>query len=488
MAHYPKMKKTLIILTSAIILQGCSSSKPSTNSSSGAGGGTSTTVTQSNPEAPKESYLYKGKQVEKNVSTIGIPFEISMADVERQINANVKDLVFEDNSMDDNNYDNFMCKVYKRENIVVTTQNEAFTFNVPLKVWAKVGYKVMGMTIPPQELNFEFNVKFGSKFSIAPNWEANVQSFPIGYDWVKKPTVRLAGFDISVAGLVERALNSKQDAILKALDDAVRKNVEIKKYIVQAWNTAMQPYLLSEKYRTWLKITPTELQMTPLTTVNNKVKATIGIKAITETITGAKPLFTPVVTVPDLKLVTSIPDDFQVGIMAEIPLSEAAKLTGDTLIGQNFSFKDGKYNVQVTDIDIYGDNDKMVIKSGLKGNINGKIYFKGTPSYDPVKKTVFLDNFDYDLKTRNFLVGTANWLFQGVFAKNMKESMTFNIGGQIDEMKKQVQANLNRQVSKGVSLNGNVVDLAPDKVYLTPNSIICVINAKGKLDIKIDGL
>ena len=476
------MKQILIILTTALFLQSCSTSNKSLS------GGTSTTVTQSNPAAPKESYLYKGKQVEKNVSTIGIPFEISMADVERQINASVKDLVFEDNSMEDNNYDNFMCKVYKRDNIVVTTQNEAFTFNVPLKVWAKVGYKVMGMSIPPQELNFEFNVKFGSKFSIAPNWEANVQSFPIGYDWIKKPTIRLAGMEISVAGLVERALNSKQEAILKSLDDAVRKNVEIKKYIVQAWNTAMQPYLLSEKYRTWLKITPTELQMTPLTSINNKVKATIGIKAITETVTGAKPIFLPVITVPDLKLVASIPDDFQVGIMAEIPLSEATKLTGDTLIGQNFSFKDGKYNVQVTDIDIYGDNEKMVIKSGLKGNINGKIYFKGTPAYDPIKKTVYLDNFDYDLQTKNFLIGTANWLFQGVFAKNMKESLTFNIGGQIDEMKKQMQANLNKQVSKGVTLHGNVLDLTPDKVYLTPNSIICVINAKGKLDIKIDGL
>ncbi|MCU0470458.1 MAG: DUF4403 family protein [Arcicella sp.] len=481
------MKQTLITVIAALLLQGCASSNQQSSSNNKAGGG-GKTVTQSNPEAPKESYLYNGKQVEKNISTIGIPFEITMADVERQINANVKDLVYEDNSMEDNNYDNFMCKVNKRENISVTAQNETFTFLVPLKVWAKVGYKVLGVNIPPQELNFDFNVKFGSKFSIAPNWEATVHSFPIGYEWVKKPTVRLAGVDIPVTGLVEKALNSKQDAILKALDDAVRKNVEIKKYIVQAWNTAMQPYLLSEKYRTWLKVTPTELQMTPLTTVNNRVKATIGIKAITETITGTKPTFTPVTSVPDLKLVTQISDDFQVGIMAEIPLSEAAKLTGDTLVGQNFAFKDGKYNVKVTEIDIYGDNDKMVIKSGLSGSINGKIYFKGVPAYDPATKSVYLNDFDYDLKTKNVLVSTANWFFQGKFAKSMQESLTFNIGGQIDEMKKQVQANLNKPVSKGVTLNGNITELTPDKVYLTPNSIIAVINAKGRLDIKIDGL
>ena len=184
-----------------------------------------------------------------------------------------------------------------------------------------------------------------------------------------------------------------------------------------------------------------------------------------------------------------IADDFKVGIIAEIPLREAAKLTADTLIGQNFSFKEGKYNVGVTEIDIYGDQDKMVIKAGLKGSINGSIYYKGVPAYDPTTKSVYLQNFDYDLKTKNLLVSTANWFFQGKFAKNMKDALTFKIGGQIDEMKKQMQANLtNNKVAKGITLNGNISELTPDKVYLTPNSIIAVINANGKLDIKVDGL
>ncbi|MET3127492.1 hypothetical protein ABID42_002607 [Arcicella rosea] len=469
------MKKTLFALIAIILLQGCAGSK--------------NTNTTANPEAPKESYMYNGKQVEKSLSTIGIPFEITMGDVERQINANIKDLIYEDNSMEDNNFDNFMCKVNKRDNITVTTKDEAFLFSVPLKVWVRAGYKVMGISIPPQELSFDFNLKFGTKFSISPNWTATVQSFPMGYEWIKKPTLRLGGYEIPVTGLVERALNSQQATLLKSVDDAVKKNVEIKKYVLQAWNTAMQPYLLSEKYRTWLKVTPVGLQMTPLTTVNNKVKATIGIQAYTETITGTKPTFQAVNTVPDLKLVNEIADDFKVGIIAEIPLREAAKLTADTLIGQNFSFKDGKYNVGVTEIDIYGDQDKMVIKAGLKGSINGSIYYKGVPAYDPTTKSVYLQNFDYDLKTKNLLVNTANWFFQGKFAKNMKDALTFKIGGQIDEMKKQMQANLtNNKVAKGITLNGSISELTPDKVYLTPNSIIAVINANGKLDIKVDGL
>ncbi|MFY7827991.1 MAG: DUF4403 family protein [Flectobacillus sp.] len=470
------MKKLIAAFAlGTLILQGCASS-------------TNTGANTANPTAPTESYNVKGKQVERYLSTLGIPFEITMADVSRQINTNVKDLVFEDNSMDDNNYDNFMCKVWKREDITVTAQNETFNFTVPLKVWVKVGYKVMGMQLPAQELQFDFNVKFGSKFSINPNWEANVQSFPMGYDWIKKPTIRIAGYDINVTSLVEKALTSKQGTILKALDDAVRKNVDVKKYVVQAWNTAMQPYLLSEKYRTWLKITPVELQMTPLVTTANSIKSTIAIKAYTETVTGTKPAVQAVNSVPDLKVVQQIPQDFQIGIIAEIPYNEAAKLTADTLVGQNFSFKEGKYNVGVTGIDIYGSNEKVVIKAGLKGSVNGNIYYKGIPTYNPTTKSVYLENFDYDLETKNLLHRTASWIFQGKFNSVMKNAMTFQIGGQVDDMKKQIQANLNKQVSKGISLNGNITDLDPDKVYLTPNSIVAVIFAKGKLNLKVDGL
>ena len=122
------------------------------------------------------------------------------------------------------------------------------------------------------------------------------------------------------------------------------------------------------------------------------------------------------------------------------------------------------------------------------GSINGSVYFKGIPTYNPVTKSIYLENFDYDLDTRNLLLRTANWMFQGVFAKNMQQALTFNIAGQVDEMKKQVQANLNKTVSKGVAMSGNLTDLSPDKVYMTPNSIIAVINASGKLNVKVDGL
>jgi hypothetical protein len=51
---------------------------------------------------------------------------------------------------------------------------------------------------------------------------------------------------------------------------------------------------------------------------------------------------------------------------------------------RSFRFLGGQYNVEVTSVEMYGQNDRMVIKAGLKGNISGFIYLKGIPYYDPV--------------------------------------------------------------------------------------------------------
>jgi Domain of unknown function (DUF4403) len=441
-------------------------------------------------KAPQESYQYTNQQVEniKHLSTINIPFEITMADVERQINAQVQGLVFEDNSFEDDHTDNFQCKVWKISPITVSAVKDTFFFTVPLKIWVNYRIQVLGMS-QTKDTEFQVRLKFATKFSLSPNWEAQTQTSPNGFDWLTKPVLKVGPVDVPIGGIVGKFLSVKQEKMYKALDDAIAKNIEVKKYVVQAWNTAMQPYLVSEKYKTWLKVTPQEIVMTPLLTANNKVKATIGINAYTETVVGEKPKVNLVMDVPNLKVIKDIPSNFEVGIISEISHQEAAKMLADTMVGQKFSFQNGKFNVEVTSIDLYGQNDKLVIKAGLKGSVDGYIYFKGVPYYNPQNQTLSLKDFDYDLDTRNVLIKTANWLLQGAFAKKMKDAFVFQIGEQIESNKKEIQTYLTKnKLAKGVVLDGKLNEVLPDKVYLTSSSILAAVYAKGKMTLLIDGL
>lgn len=449
---------------------------------------------QTNAEAPVESYKYTDKEVktERYLSTLNVALNIGLADLEKQINNQLKDLIFEDKSMEDNNNDQFMCKVWKRETITTSSLNNEIYFKVPLKVWLKVGYKAapLGIEISTvKETEFDFNVNFKSTFAISNKWEAITTTTLVNYEFITKPKVRVGPIEIPVTSLVKKALDAKAPDIIKALDGSIKDKIEIKKYIIQAWNQAMQPYLVSEHFRTWLKVSPVELQMAPITIKNDVVIANIGLKAYTETITGAKPTVTNVNNVPDLSLVDKVTDDFQVGILSEISHEEAVKFAKDTLVGQNFSFQNGKYNVKVTDIDIYGKENYLVIKTGLSGSLEGTIYFKGIPYYDEKSRSVKLSNFDYDLQTKSLLAKAANWLLGGKLAKTMQESLEIPVGTNIDDIKKQIQANLNNnQLKKGILLQGNITDLKPDKVYLTSKSIIARVMATGKVGLKISGL
>ena len=411
-----------------------------------------------------------------------------MSDIEKQINTTVAGLIYEDNSYTDDNNDNFKCKVWKKSNILITAAtNDVFDFTVPIKVWAEKGIGAFGIMkyIP---LEFEMNLKFSTRFTIKPDWSVQTFTTPNGYEWITKPKVNV-GFDVPLDFIVGKIIDNNHTKFAKSLDDAVAKNMTIKPYVIQAWNAAMQPYLVSEEYHTWVKITPLEISMVPLKTVGRNIKSVIGIKAYTETLTGDRP-FVPfsVSTVPNLKIVTGIPNDFQVGLMSDVLFTEAAAQAKKMFVGQTYDFQEGKYKIEITDIDIYGSSEFLVIKADIKGSLKGVVYIKGIPVYDPVKKKIVLSNSQFDIKTKNILAKAAAWLLEGKLVKMIEDEYGMPVDELITYAKQNIETAMNTEFKKGVKLSGKIDTVQPDKVYLTPTSIVALVMAKGKVEVKVEGL
>lgn len=443
---------------------------------------------KANPEAPEEKYLQDSVHVQKIFSNISIPFDISMNDIERQINTSITGLIYEDNSYTDEGNDNFKCKVWKRSNIIITAAtNDVFDFTVPIKVWAEKGIGAFGiMKYVPVE--FEMNLKFSTRFTIRTDWVVQTFTTPNGYEWITKPKVNI-GFDVPLDFIVGKIIDNNHTRFAKSIDDAVAKNLTIKPYVIQAWNAALQPYLVSDEYRTWVKITPLEIFMTPLVTAGRTVRSVLGIKAYTETITGEKPIAPLSATaIPNLKLVSTIPNDFQVGLMSDVPFVEAAIVAKKMFIGKTYDFKDGKYKIEITNLDIYGSNEFLVIKADVKGNLKGTIYIKGIPVYSPAKKSIVLSNTQFDIKTKNILAKAAAWVLEGRMVKMIEDEYGLPVDELLTYAKQNVETAMNTEYRKGVRLSGKIESVLPDKVYLTPTSMVAIVLAKGKVELKVDGL
>lgn len=443
-----------------------------------------------NTKAPKEMYNTTEMEVrnERFLSTAHVPVSIALSDVERQINAQVNGLIYEDNSLNDNNNDQFMTKVWKRGTILVNAQDSLFQFTVPLRIWVKAGVSVLGFT-QYKETEFELDLRFKTKFDLDHDWSVNTHTVADGYGWVRKPTVNIVGLNIPITNIVGRMIDKNLGSITKTLDQQVRRNIDLRTPVLKAWNTLREPYLISEKYRTYLQVVPKRILITPLRFEGRVIRSTIGIEGFTLTTTGAKPDVKPAVSLPDLTVVPQIKDDFQIGLLSEATYPEAAKLAADEFVGKSFSFSDNRYTITITSMDMYGQNENLIIKAGLKGTINGDIYLSGRPYYDAQQQTISLKDLRYDLDTRNVLQQSASWLLKGTFARTLEKQFTIPVGSQLADMQKLLQERLkNSQVVKGVTINGHIDEIKPDQVYLTPTAMLAVVNAKGRINVKVEGL
>ena len=441
------------------------------------------------PTAPAETYDPLQTVVQQQLSAINIPVEVPLAEIQKALNAQLQGLLYEDNSLEDNNKDNVMIKVWKREDVRLEAGGNLIGIRVPIRVWAKVryGFDRFGIRIyDVRETDFEMDVKFVSQIAVTPEWQVQTKTSPAGFDWVRKPFVKFGPIEIPVAPTVGRIIDGQQESLAARLDDQVRNELPIRKYVDQAWTLMQTPVQVSEAYQTWLKVTPTEVLITPLVAREGKVRALVGIKGYTETIIGRKP--EPGSTaLPPLQVTDSIPDEFSVGISGEISHAYATQLVSKQFVNQKFG--SGGYEVTVTSVDLYGNGDHLIVKAGLVGSVNGTVYLRGKPYYDPASQTVSLQNLEYDLDTRNKLLQTANWLLKGTFLRRLSEAFKVPVGPQMAEAKKNLQEKLNNnQIVKGIYLNGRIDELVPSSVVITPDAIFAVVLAKGKVDVKIAGL
>jgi hypothetical protein len=445
-----------------------------------------------NPVRPEEKYNQVKVPTQRQLSIINVPITISITEVENQINSRLKDLLYEDNSLEDNGGDNFLLKVWKREPITVQVLEESFHITVPLRIWAKGGLQLgkLGINISEfKETEFALNVHFVSKIAIDRNWQVSTQTSANGFDWVSKPVLKIGFLELPLASIADRIIDKQQDRLAQQIDQQVAQKLDIKKQVVQGWQLLQQPILLSRPYDIWLRIIPSELLMTPIRGQGKQARALLGVKAYTETSIGQKPEIAVNPVIPPLTIVDEIPDEVSIGLVGEVSHAYATKVLQDNFLNKHFTLNEGKYHITLTSIELYGSGENLVIKAGIAGSVEGIVYLKGKPYFDTTSQSVVLQNLDYDLDTKNKLIKTASWLAKGKFVQKMQEAFKIPLYKQMNQAKEIIETNLtNKQIAKGITLNAQLTEFIPGKVFITPASIVATVQAKGKVQVKVEGL
>src|SRR5688572_10278683 len=96
------------------------------------------------PVKPEENYLPAKTVHDRELSFLTIPMTISLADIQKQINTYVTGVLYDDNSLDNNDGDGIIFKVKKYADIKLEALSSKIRLTVPLDVWGK--YRTLGIT------------------------------------------------------------------------------------------------------------------------------------------------------------------------------------------------------------------------------------------------------------------------------------------------------------------------------------------------------
>lgn len=427
---------------------------------------------------------------ENTPSFINLPISVKLKDIENQTNSLLNGLIYEDNTIED---DDIEMKVWKLAPITIKNDNggngQKIRTVLPLKAIVKyrIGTKKMGVELyNTKEFNLDGVVTLLSDVGLT-NWKMNTKTELKSLDWNESPTMTVFGKNMPVTYLINPGIKLFKSKIEKKIDDAIEKSMDFKPNVLAALEKICAPFQMSDTYESWLRIVPIEIYSTNAKLKNDTFVLEMGMKCNMETLIGKQPESKFNASKIVLKPVSKIPQEITANIVAVSTYLEASKLMTKNFAGQEFG--SGSKKVKVQNVAIWHKNGKMIIALELLGSVNGTIYLAGFPQYNDKTKEVYFDQLDYALDTKNKLMRTANWLAQGLILRKIEQSCRYSIKPNLEEGQKSMMTYLkNYSPMQGVFVNGKMEEIQFQKIQLTNQAIIAFIKVKGTVNVSVDGL
>lgn len=431
-------------------------------------------------ERPEETYMpvvYTPK-----TSTLHIPIEINMALMEKIINDNFQGLIYEDNNIED---DSLMIKAWKEKDFRIAYDGNELSYEVPIKLWIKKRFD-LGITTTDREIEGSISMKFKTKIAFSKNWGIISDTKIVQYEWIKTPTIKVIGLNVPITTIAEKLIKDYQGDIGKAIDKSICEYIPLKSYVENIWSTVQDPIDISTaEYKAWIKTTPKQLYSTPIEGQYGILRTTLGVQCLMEVYMGKAPKNNVKATaIPSYRQYKSTDESFSINILGDIPYEMVDSVAKSIMIGEVFG--EGRHEIKVDSIEVYGQSTELVIGLQVSGFINGKIYLTGTPYFNNGNSSIQVKDVDYRITTKNVLAKIVNLFYKKGLKRKLEENLVFSLKEELSLIKELSRSELfNMEVMKNVRLNGFLEKLDVNKIFLTEDGIKVDLDLKGKMALKM---
>ncbi len=327
------------------------------------------------------------------------------------------------------------------------------------------------------------NVSFTNSISIQPDYKVKLLIKRNEPQPLDKCEVCFWGQDIT--NEVMNGLKEELDTA-KAVLERNYGTIDLKPQFQEVWNRLNKAYSLYEMG--WLQINPQKIRINNIYAKEDSLFVYLGLSA-RPVVSFEKPteymtLLPPIGT-------ASRQQGFSIFLDALLNYDSLSNILNRHVSNQQFDFNKGpvKKKFIIQDCKLYGTgNEKLIIKVNFTGTDNGTFYLTGKPVYDKESHFLEVKNIDFDIKSRDALLKTSEWLFSRQIINEIARYTRFDLKPYVDSAKININQQLNHEWIKGVISSGQINDIQLIGIYPLGQSLVIRSNCTGDLSVRMESV
>lgn len=319
-------------------------------------------------------------------------------------------------------------------------------------------------------------VGYTTRFRLTPDLKFKTTTELRKFETVDPCEVSMFNYDAT------NRLRKELLSVLRDLEDVIDQeisSIEIRPEIESVWQALSEQTSLG-KYG-YLNISPQSISLGEIQF--DKDHAFIELNL------SVKPIVTsyPIITNPSkLPLLSEHKRSkgFDINLDIVSTYDSLSSILKSELSGKKIMIK--KNEVIFGDIQIEGSSkDQLIMKVPFDGKRKGTLYLTGTPKFDPIEQLISFPDLQFDLETKNKLLRSAKWLFNSKITDMLRKYSTFDLKPQLIDMKETVQKEINREIQKGIEMNGIIESISIQGIYPNSDKLIIRVNSKGEIKLNM---
>lgn len=283
--------------------------------------------------------------------------------------------------------------------------------------------------------------------------------------------------------LMRTIIDGQSNSLRRQVDSVLPLLANLRPAADSLWRTMLQPFALDTSSTVWLNMQPQGIALARPLGRGDALTTALVISARPRATVGGRPA-AALKPLPTLGLAPAGATGIHIPIDIELPFADVSARAAQLLKGEVAGT-----DLAIDDVHLWGVGDTAVVKVTVHGTVQGDLYMLGRVQFDSATRRLLISDLRYTLASDNAMSRVKATLGSYRIKRALDQATghgQLDIGTQLDSLREQLSAQLNRPLGPGVAVSGAVSNLRIVALGTTGTSFVLrvIVDAAARLSIQ----